>query len=419
MHLARECARFSDEQRLEATLQAAWHVLQRVAAKALAYDVRVLEVDASLPIAKELDKEVDLAAKRLMGVTGGEGWTTDTSLQLQWPAELGGMACGSAELSALLGRLATLAQCLPTARKHLRAILLDASEDEILNAVPLESAERALSWLKEEYQIEVSAAGTVAKEREPRLNLKSDFRPMRGLMGTLTRAVQEAQRDRMLSRNAGAAEEAAMRANALSRRRPEEASRFRCESAAFVRHNVRLRSAAGDGKHSWVDACPKAKALQFTDAEWRFAARWRLGLAVSRVGPCQLRGRASADEESNVCGKRCNRHGDHAILCARGCGRYRAHNAICRAIRGFAKSAGTEAEAEVTCPEVAHGEPGTQECVEARLDVHLWASGQEMFEEWVDVTVTHPGGESMRQNAAKHDGAAAESAEARKRVSVV
>ena len=78
---------------------------------------------------------------KLLDVAGHDGWTAKTLVQRQWPAECAGRAFGSAELPARLGRLAALGQCLPTARHHLRAILADASEEDILNAVPLQGAQ--------------------------------------------------------------------------------------------------------------------------------------------------------------------------------------------------------------------------------------------------------------------------------------
>ena len=53
--------------------------------------------------------------------------------------------------------------------------------------------------------------------------------------------------------------------------------------------------------------------------------------------------------------------------------------------------------------------------MEARLDVHLWGYSPAHYEEWVDVTVTHPNQKEGRQRAMREDGAAAERAEQRKR----
>ena len=61
--LAKECARYSSEGRSESSWQAAWYLLRRVAAKALTYDVRTLEHSVSVPIAEQLDKAVNWAAK--------------------------------------------------------------------------------------------------------------------------------------------------------------------------------------------------------------------------------------------------------------------------------------------------------------------------------------------------------------------
>ena len=73
-----------------------------------------------------------------------------------------------------------------------------------------------------------------------------------------------------------------------------------------------------------------------------------------------------------------------------------------------------EAEVEETCPQLLKGEPGSAEAVEARLDVHFWAAGEQLFEEWVGGTVTHPWSLTRRKAAAKKDGAAVEKAECSK-----
>ena len=88
------------------------------------------------------------AAERLIDVVGPDAWTEDTTKQLQWPSDLGGMAFGSSEIAARIGRLTAFGQCLPTARRHLRTILPDATDAEILGAVPLQGAEPAMQWLR-------------------------------------------------------------------------------------------------------------------------------------------------------------------------------------------------------------------------------------------------------------------------------
>eukprot|EP00973_Karenia_brevis_P046196 6403532-Karenia_brevis.AAC.1 len=93
-------------------------------------------------------------------------------MQLQWPVNLSGMGVGSAEVHALIGRVAALAQCLPTARDHLRRLFPEASEEEILAAVPLQEAQQALDDLRENWGIEVDVDGNLATGREARLDLR-------------------------------------------------------------------------------------------------------------------------------------------------------------------------------------------------------------------------------------------------------
>ena len=59
----------------------------------------------------------------------------------------------------------------------------------------------------------------------------------------------------------------------------------------------------------------------------------------------------------------------------------------------------------VVSPELlVKGEIGTDECVEARLNVHLWGSGSSLYEEWVDVTVTHPWRQDCKKKSSEEDG---------------
>ena len=228
--LASECGKYRHGQEPESSWHASWHLLQRVAAKALVYDVRTLEPSASLPLAQELDQAIAAAAKELLDVCGHDGWTADTDQQLQWPSELGGMAFGSAELSARVARLAALGQCLPTARRHLRAILPEATEDEILGAVPLSGADDMLRWLREKWGIEISATGTIAREREPRWDLRTDFAPLKGLTGTLTRAIQTRQFEDACERHAAAAARTATAARTAGRADAVDAARLRSDA---------------------------------------------------------------------------------------------------------------------------------------------------------------------------------------------
>ena len=235
------------------------------------------------------------------------------------------MGLGSAVLAARLGRLTALAQCLPTARQHLRAILPDASEEEILNAVPLQEAQGTLHLLDREYGITISASGGIARRSEPTLNLQDDFKIIRGLMGTLTRAIHEREQSTTIAGHVMAEAEASQAATSLRRTDPP-ASRLNASKAlAHQRHRVRLRSCAGTGVHGWAEECPKAPELCLNDAEFQFSVRYRLGLPVMTEGLCQLCSKSSEE----WCGKPRNVFGDHVQMCGMGCGRYRAHNALC------------------------------------------------------------------------------------------
>ena len=86
--------------------------------------------------------------------------------------------------------------------------------------------------------------------------------------------------------------------------------------------------------------------------------------------------------------------------------------------RTLCKCAGqshVEFEQEQVCPQLLQGVPEEKDAVEARLDVHLWSHGDELYEAWVDVTATHPWKQQSRSAAMATDGAAASGAEQRKR----
>ena len=374
------------------------------------YDVLTLEPSAIVAIAERLGEAVLEPARHLLDIRETDGWTEDMQKQLMWPADLGGMGFGSATLAAKIGRLAALAQCLPTARQHLRTIAPEASEQEILAAVPLAEAQATLEWLKAEYDIEISAGGNIAADREPRLRLHADFKPVTGPMGKLTQAVFKHERAKMLEQHAQAEAQAKEAARRVKRTNPEAAKQLECKAASHQRHLVRLRSVAGEGVHACVEECPKSGTLSLNDAEFNFAIRYRMGLAVLRPGLCQLH---SCDGDDR-CGCGLDAFGDHALLCHKGRGRYRVHGALCKCLTRFAKQSCVEAETEVCCPQLLQGEPGSSDCVEARMDVHLWAYGDQLYEEWVDVTVTNPFAKRQRQAAAVTDGVAAEKAEGRK-----
>jgi len=275
-------------------------------------------------------------------------------------------------LAARVGRIAAIAQCLPTARAHLRAILPHESEEEILRAVPLEGVQHALGWLRERYGVELTVQGRVAVAKEPRWDPAQSFQPLRGVSGVVARAVAGAERAALLeAHQVGAA-----------------CGQRTAVTEAHARHAVRLRSAAGQGVHEWTTECPADECLRLKDREFEFAARWRLGLPVMQAGDCKHR--AAKDAESTFCGRRRDRLGYHAMLCGKGAGRYRVHGALCRRLARIARSCGVEAETEAVCPELLRGRVGAADSTEARLDVRLWSAGPDPLDEWIDVTVTHP-----------------------------
>ena len=431
--LAEACASFKEACLPTASLQPAWHILQTVAARALAYDVRTLDYDVVLPLAQELDRTIAKAAKVLIGADARHGWDAITDKQLTWPLKESGMGFGSASVAALIGRVATLAQCLPVARQHLRNLFPDEDEPAILAAVPLAKADAALEHLKKEYGIEVFANGGVAAEKEPRLNLHGDFSPIRGLTGKITQAIYAKQREQVMMELEMKEALARDAARFLRRSHHDEAKKARQAALGFQRSRVRLRATAGAGCFEWATAAPTKAQVRFNDSEFTFAVKWRLGLALHlEQHECRLRAaRARKDDTSHCktmlcaetdrsevaqrCGKALDPHGDHALLCCRGPGRYRVHNSVCRVLVDIAREIGAEVATEEVCPALLKGMPGAPDSTEARLDVHLWIHGRETaVEKWIDVVITHPWRLDARAAAAATDGTVAAAAEVKK-----
>ncbi len=378
--LAEECAKYREDARPEATWQASWHLLRSVVARALVYDVRTLEPATSIPLAERLDREVRGAARRILGVNATDGWTEDTDMQMAWPVDLGGMGFGSAALAARVGRLAAVAQCLPTARAHLQMVLPEASQEEILEAIGLEGVCDTLQWLREEHNIEIAAGGEIATGSEPRFDPRAHFEPIRGLQGRLTRAIFQGQKEALLARHEEAEKQERARAAALRRRKPGDAKSALRRALAHLRTRVRLRSAAGGIAGTWAETCPKRPELRLNDDEFAFAARWRLGLRVMMAGECGHRNVHAKPGPSSGprgrCGQFLDEFGDHAALCGKGRGRYRRHNAVAHCLSRIAREAGIETGSEEVCPALLKGTPSAEDAVEARLDVHLWSGGQ-------------------------------------------
>ena len=97
-----------------------------------------------------------------------------------------------------------------------------------------------------------------------------------------------------------------------------------------------------------------------------------------------------ATRTGDTCGQRLDALGDHAINCSRGGGYYRLHGGMERWLEAVAKECKLEAQLESVVPELLQGEPGSDEAVEARLDVVIFSPGPEPHEYYVDVAHVHP-----------------------------
>ena len=118
-----------------------------------------------------------------------------------------------------------------------------------MSAIPLQEAEAMLQWLRETHGIEVGGSGTLARDREPRWDLRSDFEPMRGLGGMLAKEVHARQHQDAIARHDVAAQGKRLAAKAAEHAGHPEATRLRNEVASHERTCIRLRSAARTGAH--------------------------------------------------------------------------------------------------------------------------------------------------------------------------
>ena len=65
------------------------------------------------------------------------------------------------------------------------------------------------------------------------------------------------------------------------------------------------------------------------------------------------------------------------------------HGSVVKALQAMCRECGCQTTLEEVVPELIQGEPGTDEAVEARLDLHVWSCTPFPAEWWVDATVSH------------------------------
>ena len=393
-HVAEECKRIAHGKHDGPTKQAVWCILQKCVSRALQYDLRVLEKCQVMPLAEELDKIVVSAAQALTDSLQVE-WSALQIRQAQWPACVSGLGLGSAAAGAKVGRIACVAQCLPTARSHLRMFLPDITEEVLLQLVPLEQVKIALEELREE-GIELTATGAVAMGMEPRLNVEQHFQPIRGIVGLVVKHMFVAERDGYV-REASASS----------------------ATTGLKREAARLLSCEGGGGF-WIEAIPTRRSLRLTDEEFVTGLRYRLGLAqipVDGQRRCQLQSEAKrcatdlddAEGAQGVCGHCLDPFLDHALCCPKG-NFYLAHTAIGRRLAAIGKEAGCQVASEVVVPQLLKGEPGSANAEEARLDLHFWDPGPNPAEWFVDVTI-HNAWSAKYRKGGIHAGRVAKDAE--------
>lgn len=169
------------------------------------------------------------------------------------------------------------------------------------------------------------------------------------------------------------------------------------------RDAARLRSASTGTSSGWLTALPMWSALRLTNAEFRMAARHRLGLGVPSlidIPPCTC---STGDSTTP----------DHALSCKHNAGKAIVrHDIWASAWRHAIRRAGCASSAEPLYSSlVAPGAQGA--ATQRRGDILVvWPDGGVRI---LDCVITHPAAASYVRDAAEAGGSAAAKAEARKR----
>ena len=153
-------------------------------------------------------------------------------------------------------------------------------------------------------------------------------------------------------------------------------------SEPWRRRCVRLRSAGGPTAGRLWTAQAGAPGTNLTDAEWRTATRYRLGIPL---GPgtyhCQNRA-TDPDALRPTCGKRLGGFGCHALCCSYGPLRNTHHNELADLVARMSQEAGATVTRETPIREFQTDRP-------AILDVTAFGTA-EIVDLIIDVTVRHP-----------------------------
>ena len=180
--------------------------------------------------------------------------------------------------------------------------------------------------------------------------------------------------------------------------RASSQSRFsRIFEGADLRSKARLYSASGPSAGKSFVASLSMDGIGYSDAQWRAALQWRLGIE-ERPAPgsrCQFARSGTSDE--GCCGTLLGAHADHEVICPTGPLVVARHGEICELVGGFHAETGAVVRREALVPEFH------KNSVDAFLDV--WAFGvPEISDLLLDVTVRHPGAVSYVERAAQTPG---------------
>ena len=165
---------------------------------------------------------------------------------------------------------------------------------------------------------------------------------------------------------------------------------------------TRLRSCGGTGSGDWLRFTAPEPSLTFSDSEFIFALRFRLGLATV---PHDCRCKHRSKSTKAVCNVLMDRLGHHAITCKIGGGPTNIlHKTMRSAIFKIVEDADFHGRMEVPIPEFMRLKRGSTEYEDAIMDIVAWSP---MYGEFLlDVTVRHPLTFSYQPQASQIDGIA-------------
>ena len=184
---------------------------------------------------------------------------------------------------------------------------------------------------------------------------------------------------------------------------------LRVEYDGDSRQLARLNSCAGFGAGKWLQAFPSSWWPKFTDDVFVMAVRFRCGMRLSLQCYQCMHSSCKDNGEKLICGKDCDRFGDHPATCAIGGHFFSRHTALNHVLGQAGRGAGYQVLLEQVVPEFARWKKkkdGVVALEEARVDVELFGHPVAPAR-YLDGTIRHPASVSAVSKSAEEIGFAA------------